>query len=237
VKVRYASLRGIWRKEYNVTRGYPSSSLSTPSGSVRYFARFLRRKHGDVPGRVIDLGAGRGRNAVYLAREGFAVVGVDFVPDALSSLVEHARKEGLEKTVAAVVTAIGYDLPFVDSSFDAAIDMFCYPYLVNEALRGKYRVELARVLRPRGLFLLTVPAKDDGFYGPLLEGDMGEDVVVDPFNQIPSMVLDKKRVVDDFSKQFRVEGFVHKSGTRKMYDQNFKRSTLVFVMRRLQDDP
>jgi SAM-dependent methyltransferase len=47
-----------------------------------------------VPGRAIDLGCGAGVEAIYLARQGFEVIGVDFSPTAIrraSRTAEEAR--------------------------------------------------------------------------------------------------------------------------------------------------
>ncbi len=47
------------------------------------------------PGSVLDLGAGDGRNALFLARRGFAVTAVDAAPLALETLDAAAASEGL----------------------------------------------------------------------------------------------------------------------------------------------
>ena len=44
------------------------------------------------PGRALDLGCGSGRDAVYLARRGWQVTGVDAVSLALSRAAERARQ-------------------------------------------------------------------------------------------------------------------------------------------------
>jgi SAM-dependent methyltransferase len=51
----------------------------------------------DLPrGRAVDLGAGEGRNALWLAREGWVVTAVDFSKVALSRLQASADEAGLE---------------------------------------------------------------------------------------------------------------------------------------------
>lgn len=57
---------------------------------------FLVRHVGDLrPGRVLDVACGAGRNALWLARRGFDVTGIDISPTALARLEERARAEGL----------------------------------------------------------------------------------------------------------------------------------------------
>ena len=48
------------------------------------------------PGRALDLGSGDGRNAMWLAANGWQVLGVDFSPVALERAAATARGRGLE---------------------------------------------------------------------------------------------------------------------------------------------
>ncbi len=45
--------------------------------------------------QVLDLGVGEGRNALFLARQGFSVLGIDAAPTAIERLNEVAKKEQL----------------------------------------------------------------------------------------------------------------------------------------------
>ncbi|UCF72072.1 MAG: methyltransferase domain-containing protein [Deltaproteobacteria bacterium] len=46
-------------------------------------------------GRALDVAMGAGPNAIYLAKMGFEVEGVDISPQAVSTAVESARKSGV----------------------------------------------------------------------------------------------------------------------------------------------
>ena len=59
-------------------------------------ARFLVDNIELLPkGRVLDVAMGSGENAIYLAKMGFEVEGVDISPEAVSSALELARKSGV----------------------------------------------------------------------------------------------------------------------------------------------
>ena len=64
---------------------------------------FLRKHIRLLPrGRALDLGAGEGRNAVFLARHGFDVEAVDISPEGLRKARKLARANGVRiKTVLA----------------------------------------------------------------------------------------------------------------------------------------
>lgn len=52
---------------------------------------------GMAPGRAIDLGCGNGRDSIFLASQGFDVIGVDFSEVAISQAREIAEAAGLER--------------------------------------------------------------------------------------------------------------------------------------------
>jgi SAM-dependent methyltransferase len=97
--------------------------------------------------RILDAGCGTGANLMELARRGRAC-GVDISPDAL----RRSRERG-----ASVARASLLALPFPDASFDlvTSFDVLYHRWVEDD--RRAVR-ELARVLRPGGLFLVREPA-------------------------------------------------------------------------------
>ena len=53
-------------------------------------------------GTVLDLGCGQGRNALWLASQGFAVTGLDLSPVAIEQAREVAAEQGLDAAFEAV---------------------------------------------------------------------------------------------------------------------------------------
>jgi len=105
-------------------------------------------RHIDWQGKdVLDLGCAGGFMAEALAARGAHVTGIDPAADAIDAARVHARATGLR---------IGYDvgvgeaLPYDDSSFDAVV---CVDVLEYVADLHKVLSEVARILRPDGLFL------------------------------------------------------------------------------------
>ncbi len=108
---------------------------------------------GGRPGRALDLGCGTGTNAVYLAKHGWEVVGVDFVPRA----IEAARGRALEagETPRFVVGDVTHLRRLgVDGPFDLIVDVGCY-HSVPDALRCAYATEVAAVARHGADFYLA----------------------------------------------------------------------------------
>jgi ubiquinone/menaquinone biosynthesis C-methylase UbiE len=101
------------------------------------------------PVRVIDCGAGTGRNLEWLRRLGPAV-GVERSPVGLR---EGARRR--RRLVAASVT----HLPFADASADV-VTSFDVLYCLDDASERQALAEMWRVLEPGGVLLVNVAALD-----------------------------------------------------------------------------
>jgi SAM-dependent methyltransferase len=104
-----------------------------------------------VPGRVLDLGCGPGRNAVHLASLGFAVDAVDLSPTAVAWGQERAREAGVNIRFHCG-DAFGADLP--TGPYDLVYDSGCFHHLPPHR-RVSYLQLLDRVLAPGGHFALT----------------------------------------------------------------------------------
>lgn len=76
-----------------------------PSSSCDRLLAFVRPIPG-APPRLLDLGCGEGRNAVYLAQQGFAVVGLDLSLPGLEKTRRYAAEAGvtIETIGADIVT-------------------------------------------------------------------------------------------------------------------------------------
>lgn len=112
-------------------------------GRLRWFDRQI-----EWQGKaVLDLGCAGGFMAEALARRGTDVTGIDPAAEAIDAARAHAREGKLR---------IGYDvgvgeaLPYDDASFDAVV---CVDVLEHVADLNKVLSEVARTLRPGGLFL------------------------------------------------------------------------------------
>lgn len=101
--------------------------------------------------RVVDLACGPGVHANFLARHGMHVTGVDQSADALRK----ARiLTGFYGTDATFIEGDILDVPLPDDSADVVHDSFVYHNVRPEA-RSTYASEVARLLKPGGLFVLV----------------------------------------------------------------------------------
>jgi tellurite methyltransferase len=88
-------------------------------------ADFLVENAGLLPvGRVLDVAAGNGRNAIYLAGLGFTVEGIDRAEEAVAAALGAARQAGVSIDMRVADLEIGH--PIQGDTYDVII---CFNYL------------------------------------------------------------------------------------------------------------
>ena len=125
---------------------------------------FLKQQaHLIPPGRVLCLGEGEGRNATFLAEEGFEVVGVD------RSQVGMDKAQGLAQTkgvfIETVVSSIE-DFELAEGEWQGIISIFFH---LPKELRQKVNRSVVEGLAPGGILVLegyTPKQLDFGTGGP-----------------------------------------------------------------------
>lgn len=154
---------------------FPSpDSSSAPSERERWDARysaadcvfgkepcgFLAEKIALLPkGKVLDLAMGEGRNALFLAREGFDVTGVDISPVAVAKAKRFAEEQGV-RLRAIVADLAAYDQG--EALYDAITNFY--------AFEPRLFPGIVRALKPGGVFVFETFSIDHlevgGSFGP-----------------------------------------------------------------------
>jgi SAM-dependent methyltransferase len=73
-----------------------------PAFNTEPNAFLVEMTRGIKPGRALDVGMGQGRNALYLARQGWAVTGFDPAEKAVAVAQEQAKQLGVKLTAVVV---------------------------------------------------------------------------------------------------------------------------------------
>lgn len=115
--------------------------------------------------RILELGAGQGRDTVFFAREGFDIVALDYVGDALDAIATKAAAAGATDAVRIARHDVREPLPFADSAFDAGYSHMLFCMALSTPELERLAAELFRVLRPGGLVVYTVRHTGDAHYG------------------------------------------------------------------------
>jgi len=144
---------------YLLTRGYLREALiriAVPLDPSRYLELpDALRELGAAPGQaVLDLASPK-LAAVFLARQGVRVTSVD----ALQSEVESWRKLAAGQEGVEFVLADGRELPYGEASYDHAYSISVLEHIEDDGDEVALR-ELARVVRPGGRVVVTLPYAD-----------------------------------------------------------------------------
>jgi len=133
-----------WLFEWRYGRGRtPWDTEITPPEVVEFM-------EGARPGRALDLGCGTGTNAIALARIGWEVTGVDFVPKAIRKARRKGARAGLKIDFRVGDVA---DLGDLEGPFDYALDIGCL-FTLRAEQRRMYAAGLSRLLRKGGHYML-----------------------------------------------------------------------------------
>lgn len=121
---------------------------------------FLAEVVEQIPqGTVLSLAEGEGRNAVYLARLGYQVTGVD------ASEVGLAKASQLAAAAQVTITTVAADLQQYDigvARWDGIIACFCH---LPPGLRKQVHTAVVQGLKPGGVFVLEAYSKEQLAYG------------------------------------------------------------------------
>ncbi|HEU4948262.1 MAG TPA: class I SAM-dependent methyltransferase [Kribbella sp.] len=117
------------------------------------FDRLLARE--DPPtapyGKALDIGCGRGRHSIDLARRGWEVTGIDFVPRAIRQAKERAAGAGVDiRFVLGDVTRMA---PIVGHGYRLLLDAGCF-HTLDSAGQAAYAEQATAVSDPEAELLL-----------------------------------------------------------------------------------
>ncbi len=141
------------------------AALNLPTGSV-----------------ALDIGCGAGREAIFLAKHGFRVYGVDFSREALKIARRRAAMAGVSvRWVCTDATR----LPFPRESVEFVNDRGCF-HIIAENRRHRFAREVWRVMKPGAHMLLRGSCRSGRErFIPVTKKTIGEYFDSDHFSRGP----------------------------------------------------
>lgn len=135
---------------------------------------FLREQAGRLPpaSRVLSLGEGEGRNALFLARQGHQLTTVDASHAGLAKLLARAAAANVD--ITAVLADLTRYQP-AENQFDAVVSIFCH---LPSPLRREVMRKTIAALKPGGLLLMEGYTPRQLAYGT--GGPKDTDMLLEP---------------------------------------------------------
>jgi cyclopropane fatty-acyl-phospholipid synthase-like methyltransferase len=111
---------------------------------------FLKDEFQRIPsgGRVLCLAEGEGRNAVFLAQQGYQVTAIDLSEVGLNKALQLASDKGVKISTQVVDLA---DYNFSEQYWDGIISISAH---MPEAIRKRVHAQIAPALKSGGVFIL-----------------------------------------------------------------------------------
>ena len=160
------------RQHWEHTLGQKPEMFGRAPSEAAYRAAAIFAREGSR--RILELGAGQGRDTVLFAERGIAVVALDYAESGLRSIRQKSQALSHSQSVHVLRHDVRDPLPFRDESFDGCYShmLYCMALTIQEL--ESLSAEVRRVVRPGGINIYTVRNTEDADYGKGIH--RGEDL-------------------------------------------------------------
>ena len=114
--------------------------------------------------KIIELGAGLGRDTIYFAKNSIHVVALDYSQSGLEAINQKAKKNSLSNSITTNFFDVRKKLPFEDNSVEACYSHMLYCMALTTSELENLNNEIYRVLKPNGINIYTARHTKDGDY-------------------------------------------------------------------------
>ena len=114
--------------------------------------------------KIVELGAGLGRDTLFFAKNSISVQALDYSPAAIKIIDKKIAEHKLTNLVSTKIFDVRKKLPFKDSSVEACFSHMLYCMALTTSELKFLNNEICRVLKPGGMNVYTVRHTGDGDY-------------------------------------------------------------------------
>ena len=113
---------------------------------------------------IVELGAGLGRDTIFLAQNSIHVEALDYSNASIKSITKKSKKLNLADLIKPKVFDVRKKLPFKDSSIEGCFSHMLYCMALSNSDLENLNNEICRILKPGGINIYTARHTDDGDY-------------------------------------------------------------------------
>ena len=114
--------------------------------------------------KIVDLGAGLGRDTIFFAKNSINVEALDYSPAAIKIINKKSIEHKLSNFISTKIFDVRKQLPFEDSSVEACFSHMLYCMALSTSELKYLNSEICRILKPGGINIYTVRHTGDGDY-------------------------------------------------------------------------
>ena len=165
--------------------------------------------------KIIELGAGLGRDSIFFAKNLIHVTGLDYSPSGINIINEKAKKQNLSNYISTKIFDIRKKLPFEDNSVDACFSHMLYCMALTSFELKNLNNEICRILKFNGINIYTVRHTQDGDYKKGIH--RGEDLYENDGFIVHYFSSNKINSLLDGFENLSIENFEEGSFPRKLF--------------------
>ena len=176
--------------------------------------------------KIVELGAGLGRDTLFFAKNSISVQALDYSPAAIKIIDKKIAEHKLTNLVSTKIFDVRKKLPFKDSSVEACFSHMLYCMALTTMELKFLNSEICRILKPEGMNVYTVRHTGDGDYknGTHISEDLYENdgFIVHFFSE------EKVKKITDGFNIIDIEKFEEGKFPRKLFRVILKKNKIIF---------
>ena len=114
--------------------------------------------------KIVELGAGLGRDSIYFAKNSFHVEALDYSQSGIKNINQKIKQNNLSNLIKTKIFDVRETLPFKNNSIEGVYSHMLYCMALTTSDLESLNKEIHRILKPGGINIYTVRHTNDGDY-------------------------------------------------------------------------
>ena len=114
--------------------------------------------------KIVELGAGLGRDSIYFAKNSIHVEALDYSQSGIKNVNQKIKQNNLSNLIKTKFFDVRKKLPFKNNSIEGVYSHMLYCMALTTSDLESLNKEIHRILKPGGINIYTVRHTNDGDY-------------------------------------------------------------------------
>ena len=171
--------------------------------------------------KIIEFGAGLGRDTLFFAKNSIHITALDYSPSAIKIINKKAEKNKLSNLISTKIFDVRKKLPFENNSIKACFSHMLYCMALSTFDLENLNNEICRILKPGGINIYTVRHSGDDDYKNGVH--VGENLYKNDGFIVHFFSEEKVRKLSDGFDIVNIEKFEEGTFPRKLFKVTLKK--------------
>ena len=114
--------------------------------------------------KIVELGAGLGRDSIYFAKNSIHVEALDYSQSGIKNINQKIKQNNLSNLIKTKIFDVRKKLPLKNNSIEGVYSHMLYCMALTTSDLESLNKEIHRILKPGGINIYTVRHTNDGDY-------------------------------------------------------------------------